>query len=258
MAGWFQRRPLVSSEFADFAFDCFAWMLRNTRGFHSLELVVPTDEFFPLKNLSGDELAVALFEVVKQHAGMSHWPCRLERQQRDPEQWVASTVVVKNAPAGPAGTFSRRQEGVVISYNPRLDPASLVATFAHELAHYLTHGFPEEPPGGEANHEFATDVGSVFLGFGLFAANSCFQFNQFTALDSRGWSYRRQGYLAEPDLLYALAIFAALRGVAPDRVRAHLKPHLRGSYKRACREVAARGDRLELLKSVKSVLGPAV
>jgi hypothetical protein len=131
---------------------------------------------------------------------------------------------------------------------------SLVATFAHELAHYLTHGFGEEAPGGEENREFATDVGSVFLGFGVFAANSSFAFERIGQGAFKGWSVRRKGYLPEPDLLFALAIFAALYRVAASDVLPHLKPPLRGSYKRACREVAQRNARLEALKSVRSIL----
>ena len=71
----------------------------------------------------------------------------------------------------------------------------MVATFAHELSHYLTATAPEPPPGGWDNWEFATDICASFLGFGIFVANSAFSFNQYTEVDSQGWQSSRGGYL---------------------------------------------------------------
>ncbi|MDX6851136.1 hypothetical protein SCD92_17290, partial [Gilvimarinus sp. SDUM040013] len=59
----------------------------------------------------------------------------------------------------------------------RTSPTQLVATFAHELSHYLTCTANEPPPGGWDNWEFATDIAATFLGFGVFMANSSFNFS---------------------------------------------------------------------------------
>ena len=70
---------------------------------------------------------------------------------------------------------------VEITYSPAAlrDPSGFIATMAHELSHYLMATIPLEPPGGPEAKEPATDICSIFLGFGVFAANSAFSFRQF-------------------------------------------------------------------------------
>jgi Zn-dependent peptidase ImmA (M78 family) len=83
---------------------------------------------------------------------------------------VASTLVIKNTKVNPAGTFSmarKKQQKAIITYDPSQvkNPEMLVATFAHELGHYLSHRTTEAPPEGEALWEPATDLLAVFMGF---------------------------------------------------------------------------------------------
>ncbi len=261
--GFFKRAPLIESEAMNWQFDCFEWLFKNTGGFKVFSetvLVQPTNQFFPQHGITGQKLAEALFVQVKEYAGMSNWPCKLEVQDEDPNPVVAPTLVVQGAPSSPAGTFSAAEEGVVITYNPGSisDPMSLIATFAHELAHYLTGAFPEEPPEGWDNWEYATDVTSVFLGFGIFAANSAFTFSQFTSVGSQGWRSNRLGYLSEPEIIHALGIFSALKGIPQSEILEHLKPSLRGLYKRACKDLLGQAQRIERLKKIEAVESYAI
>ena len=263
MFGFFKRTPLIEPAVMDWQFDCFEWLLKNTGGFKVFSetvLVQPSSQFFPQHGMTGPELAEALFLQVKEYAGMSDWPCKLEAQDEDPNPVVAPTLVVQDAPSAPAGTFSAMAEGVVITYNPGSisDPMSLIATFAHELSHYLTGSFSEEPPGGWENWEYAVDVTSVFLGFGIFAANSVVTFSQYAAFDSQGWRTSRSGYLSEAEVIHALGIFAALGGISQSEILEHLKPYLRGLYKRACRELLDQRQRIERLKEVGAVESHAI
>ena len=41
------------------------------------------------------------------------------------------------------------------------------------------------------------DLLTVFLGFGIFTANSAFHFKQYTTDRAQGWSAGRSGYLFE-------------------------------------------------------------
>ncbi|RAP57711.1 hypothetical protein BTJ49_07400 [Oleiagrimonas sp. MCCC 1A03011] len=197
-------------------------------------------------------MALALFEQVKEHAGMLDWPCVLQPQQADPDIHVGPALLVQGAPQSPAGTYRRGEEGVVITYRSAglSDPESLIATLAHELAHYRTADFPEPPPGGCELWEPATDLTAVFLGFGLFLTNSHFRFSQHMNQDSLGWRTTRHGYLSEPELLHAHAIFCALRGLPVAETLRHLKPALRGLCKRLFREVAACTERLDQLRAM--------
>jgi hypothetical protein len=152
MFGWFRRSPLISPEAADWQLETFAWLLRWTGGIEAQKntpLVEPSDEYFPQRGLSGDALARALFEQVKVHAGMADWPCVLYSQAAAPQTLLAPTLAVQDAPRTPEGTFVHAHGTAFISYAPDAvqDPMGLVATFAHELAHYLIGGFGEGPPG---------------------------------------------------------------------------------------------------------------
>jgi hypothetical protein len=158
-------------------------------------------------------------------------------------------LLVNNAPTNPLGTFQAHEDNsVTISYNPALtnDPVQLVATFAHELAHYLTATAEEAPPGGWDNWEFATDIAAVFLGFGIFMVNSAFNFRQTSDDQSQGWQSSRNGYLSETEFIYALALFLALQQLPHDAADGYLKPHLRKLLKKAMREIARSGAAEEL------------
>lgn len=184
---------------------------------------------------------------------MSAWDCELVAQDEDPLQVVAPTVVVQGLDSGPLGTFSVSDDDVVkITYNPKTlsDPESYIATVAHELAHYLMLHADELPPGGIENHEYATDALAVVMGFGVFLSNTAFQFSQYTSVDSQGWSTQTQGYLSQYELVYCLAIFAALKNIPKSSVLQHLKPSLRGFYRKCEKELTRRyHDRLDVFQA---------
>jgi hypothetical protein len=248
--------PLVSAEEAEWQWACFEWLLRGTGGygrFRQVSIILPDDRFFPQKGLRSPALESALFEQIKIHAGMRHWPCLLRIQPLDPNPKVAPTVIIKDAPRSALGTFQRGSAEAIITYHPELirDPMAFVATMAHELGHYLVSEIAGPPPGGSEALEFATDMAAVFLGFGAFLVNSAFSFSQFQNHETVGWSARRQGYLSESQLLNALAIFTVLLGSEVSAVSREIKSHYRALYKRACKRAAQSQARLELLRSIE-------
>ena len=64
----------------------------------------------------------------------------------------------------------------------------------------------------EQDHEFVTDLLSVYLGLGVITANSTIREAYWTAGNVSGWRIGRQGYLSQPMYGYALALFAWGRG----------------------------------------------
>lgn len=255
---FFSPKPVLDEGTTAWLFDAYAWALDSfgTDVFFNTELVLPNDNFFPDKLEEVDDVAESLFTRVREHAGMAEWPCRLIAQEEDINPVVAPAVLLQGAPSGPAGTFSvgGRHNEVQITYNPSqlARPEALIATFAHELAHYLGHSVGKAPPGGHDFEEYATDLLAVFMGFGIFLANSAFTFSQYTDVGTQGWSAQRQGYLSEEQLTYALAIFVALKDIDRESVETYLDQSLRKVLKRSLREIGRRTEGMERLRAIRS------
>lgn len=241
--GWFGPRLPIDADELEWQFACFKWLLTSFEGLErhrTTPLVTPTVAYFPNSSLKGHARAAELFEQVKAHADMADWPCDLIAGEATRETRVATYhhVAREAGHAAPLGTFSVAGAGehtaVTITYNPDhvAHPPTLIATFAHELAHYLMATAPEAPPGGEAVEEHATDLTAVFLGFGIFLANNAKQFSAYTDHTGSGWASSMQGYLSESALVTALAIAERLAGRDPLRATDWLKPHLASDLKR--------------------------
>jgi hypothetical protein len=256
MFNLFKSKPLLSSVDQEFLLATFKWLLRNFGGddfYKSTDLVLPTKQYFPEEVDSPEAAAATTFKSVKKHANMDSWDCKFQEQEEDANPLVAPAMVVQNGSTSPNGTFqATKNNEVIITYNPALagQPIQLVATLAHELAHYLTATSPEEPPGGWENWEFATDIAATFMGFGLFMANSAFNFSQYTDTDSQGWKTSRSGYLSESEHIYALALFIKLKGLPEEVAHQYLKPHLKKLMKKAIKEIN-KSDLIDELNAIK-------
>ncbi len=237
----FKPKPILDPDEQDWHVACWAWLLRHGEGRQRLidtPLVLPNEDFFPGLSSGTDDLAERLFDRVKQLADMEDWPTRLVAQDERPDQLSPTTHLVHSGQA--AGSFTPTGNTAEISYDPKhiKAPVTLVATFAHELAHYLNGGFPEHPPGGVDFNEPATDVTAIYLGFGLFGANSTFTFSQVTNFDSQGWSRQSLGYLSEAEWAFGLAMFCVLGEKPVDALKPRLKPHIWRDVQRAARQIS--------------------
>jgi len=76
---------------------------------------------------------------------------------------------------------------------------------------------------------------TVFLGMGIFSANSAARFRQFQDDRRSGWSTQRLGYLPEPVFGYALAKFALERGEDKPSWSRHLSPNVHSDFKHSKR-----------------------
>ena len=111
---------------------------------------------------------------------------------------------------------------------------SLVATVAHELGHVRLLGEGRIHSGYD-DHEPLTDLLTVFLGLGVFTANSAFSFKQWSDNSYQGWRTERKGYLTEEMFGYALALFALMRGerslVWSEFLEGSVKTHFKDALK---------------------------
>jgi hypothetical protein len=246
MLSLFGPRLPIDEDELEFQLATFQW-LESSFGPVRDAPVLPTPAFFPPSRNNGDVRIADLFGHVKSAAGMDDWPCELRAGAAERPVHVGTGLLLRHEGASPpCGTFEVDDGAggtrVVITYNPSLadDPTALIATFAHELGHYLMSSAETVPPGGWALHELHTDIAAVHLGFGIFLANSAKSFSQFQSAGEIGWSSRQQGYLSEGALVTALAIAQRLAARDPLEPAPYLKEYLRKDLKRAAKALARR------------------
>jgi hypothetical protein len=241
--GLLNRRPLLDETYAGWMFDVFDWALRNFDPVMFRDetlLVTPSNQHFPGRAHSPEEMARLIFERVVSYAGMAHWPLQL----LPPDSCVLAPPAEVRAVAATRGSravaVDRPAASLTLSYDPEYlrNPEAMIAVFAHTLAHYLGSSAREAPPGGAENWPQVTELLAVFLGFGLMFANTALVLPRGGCCG--GPVVRRQAYVSQHDITYALAIFAALKDLPPKAVLVHLKKPLRGHFRRALHEVNGR------------------
>ncbi|MBP2158087.1 MULTISPECIES: hypothetical protein [Asticcacaulis] len=238
----FKSKPLLDADTAHWHVSNFCWLLRNlarTPMFTDTRLILPAPGFFDTGGATGHAQAEAIFDRVRTYAGMGDWPAELVS---DVETYERNTDLVQaTSRHTPLGLFMADTDNMVrIAYAPRLlkTPANLIATLAHELAHYVVHSIHDTLPCGPAEEEFLTDQTACFLGFGVFMANNVLAFEQWRddGTGTQGWSTSRSGYLPEADLVFNLALFLTAKDLPADDAMKYLKPHLAGHLKTALRD----------------------
>jgi hypothetical protein len=241
----FARKPVVDDETAAWHVDNFAWLIRQFGGAAGLaksNLVLPMPGYFVTEGEKGHPFALRIFDQIKAYCGMADWEADLIADD-NPLADDASLALAMIAPQKHAlGTFGVAGNRIVISYVPALlkRPDHLIATLAHELAHYLLATARDSPPCEKEEREFLTDLAAVYLGFGVFLANARFRFEALQSGAMHGWRMGHSGYLPEADLIFALALFLQAKSLNPDLARACLKPHLAAMLRRALRDLADR------------------
>lgn len=245
----FKRKPFLDPETADWHIENFEWLVRCSASSKSLtqaRLVLPKVGYFNTDGEKGHALAERIFAQVKDYAQIGDWPIKLVAIAPNRKPSRSLFEVVQNR--GVLGTFETSLENIPqISYASNLvdDPVTLVSTLAHEIGHMLIHGAPLAPICETDETEFLTDLAAVYMGFGVFLANNSFTTEQWRddGMGTQGWRTQRQGYLPEPDLVFATALFIAVKGLDPAEARTCLKPHLAKSLDAALLDLKERrGD----------------
>jgi hypothetical protein len=214
-------KPFLDDSRRDWQFQAFAWLLRHSGGyakFLETTLVLPTEAHFPDRGMKGHAAVAALFRRVRDHAGMADWPCTVEPARDVPR--------IETGDSGRIPVFTYAREG--------LEPVALVADFARDFARYLTATIDEPPPGGDAFRDAALELAAVFMGFGVFAANSAM--------------HAAQHPMNEGELVHALALFCLLQRTPPEAADEHLNPHLRKYLRLAVRDLAQHEARFAALR----------
>lgn len=255
--GFFNKQPVIDSSSSEWIFDAFGWALHNFDAdlfYSDTVLVRPTNEFFPGRVDSVHGMAESIFERVKFYAGISHWPTKV-LDQSVCQLIESQQVQIQGALRGPHGIAVEPEEDsqrLVIPYNPQQinNPEGMIATYAHILSHHMGQMAKTPPPGGIDYWPQATELLAVFLGFGLLFANSAYNFRGGCGSCYNPYA-QRDAYLSEVEATYALALFCHLKGIPNSVVTAHLKRHLRGTYRQSVKEISDKAPEVGHLKQIK-------
>jgi hypothetical protein len=223
------------------------WLVRQIgfEKFHQIEVVTPTDRYFP-ERYSGSEqdierifrqvctsMAVPRESIDLQVFDGSHPPPVLVDGRSD-------ALGLYQRPDGAGGT-----QVVWINRSETTNPMSLVATMAHELAHSILLGQEWLTP-QDADHEFVTDLFVVASGLGIFVSNTSVVDESRTyvsgGLITHRWSISKRGYLPIRMFGYALALFAWLRDEEQPRWARELRPDTRLVFEQALRYLRRTDD----------------
>jgi len=238
-------------------FEVFEWFAKHfpTYGVPASGMILtPTHEDFPVEEIPPSLLGKTLFKLVKTYALMRDHPCRLTKVDDDAPP-LDTPAAVPVSRAGVAGTYSHNPFDVPeITYKADLEqrPTALIAVFAHELSHLLMHTIGRLPPGGHAREEEATDMCAIYLGFGIMMANHAHEVH--TSVDR--WQVRRQGYLDQNQLGFALAILVLALEAPPDAIAKHLTLNPRVYFHQAISHI--REHHGEELARVRAHLNPQI
>jgi hypothetical protein len=256
MLGFFRSKPVLDGDSTEWLFNAYAWALENfgSEFFHQETiLVTPTDRHFPDKSFATPQEKVsAAFARVRDHAGMQGWPCELTVLSPDVDP-APPPDISSVTPRGPQGAvlIHEEKQSIPIAFDPGMigKPLVLIAIFAQQLAYHLGRAIKVEVPGGEELRGPASDLLAVFMGFGLFLANSAMTICRGGC--SGCASVQRLGYLTEAEFVYALAIFCVLKEIQNAEVEPYLKKTLQPFFRKAIKEIKeTRGDDILRLKTL--------
>jgi hypothetical protein len=252
LSGLFRSRTFLDPEVEQWQLDVWATLIERFGDGLSVAdtpVALPTRDFFPPTDATGHAKALHVFDCVRAVMQMADWPCVLESQPRRAAGQRVSEFVHIGGGEAPNGTFRFEADGgVIITYAPELldDPMGLVATLAHELAHYLL-AFEADLVEDETQ-ELMTDLTMAYVGLGVFGANTAFSFEQYGDTFSQGWRSRSSGYLSPRSWAFALAVFGELRGDDGGMDR-YLKPEIDGLRRQAVKYLRKKPDLLDGLRN---------
>ncbi len=203
------------------------------------ETVLPADEFFPDEYGGSIDDGRVVFERTCEYMELN--PSDFELQFYTPQSKDArfNPRFVKPSTDW-AGLYAERDEEpttIWLETSQLSNPLSVVATFAHELAHAHILG-EKRMAADEEDMELVTDLTTVFFGLGIFGANASFRETRSFELTSYSW----EGYLTTEMWSYALALYAWSRDELEPEWTRYLSPEVKTRFRQAMAYLAVDED----------------
>jgi hypothetical protein len=212
----------------------------DDHAFNDGPVVLPTPEFFPDHYDGSKQAAQVLLQRVCGYMGVDPRRIVLKFTSQAGKFWLVNDQ--GNAIAHTAGTFGNLGDRYVIQLDTAGlgEPMELVGTMAHELAHARLLG-EGRIDGDQWDNELLTDLTVVFLGLGIFLANTPRTWDSpYTFWP--GTSLKRPEYMTLPMFGYALAHLAWFRGEAKPAWAGHLRWNTRLEFKQGLRYLTQTSD----------------
>lgn len=192
------------------------------------KVILPTDEFFPEAYGGTPDDARRILEQLRIFMGVAR-KIRLE-------------IVPDEELPGAAGEYVSGERPLIRVAESQLEePVRLFATLTHELAHELLLGENRLTAETE-DHEQITDLLLVYLGVGLFAANSTVYEKSIREGRYYSWTVGKQGYLPARTFGYAMALFDYVRNEKTSAWASHLRLDASTVLRQGLRYLRRTGD----------------
>lgn len=187
--------------------------------FRNITTILPNRRFYDCEFRGTEDDAQFVLEQTKVYMDIENVDFKLVFFSDEPVYMDDGTLLTSPADLygkwkSASGVYEESKDGTIIYIKQSLlkDPVSLIATMAHELAHYILLGEGRM----ETNDEYLTDLVALSYGFGIFLGNTRFNFGRFSNVQGQGWEMSSQGYLPEQVIAYTMAWLAVYRNEEPS------------------------------------------
>jgi hypothetical protein len=183
--------------------------------FKSLVTITPEKEYFDREFTGTEEDAEFILERLSSIMHIKAWEIELEFFSESPTEISDGIIAtpqekLKGGWSTKPGEYVDKGLGhkeIWIELEQLNNTVSLIATMAHELAHYKLIGEYRM----EEKDELLIDLTAVAFGLGIFKGNSYFKFSRWKTVSHSSWRMQRSGYLPEQVISYAMAWLAYYR-----------------------------------------------
>ena len=234
MFNWLRKTPRcpVDENTKRWIENRFAWLTVEL-GRERLETgptVVPTEEFLPLDYECTEEGIRDLVCRVASYMDVDPTTLNLGFYEDNTPEFEG----VINGRAAGFYTEAFNRFDIWLEVGSMNDPQGVIGTLAHEIGHVILLGQNRLSP-DEPDHEEVTDLLTVFMGLGIFSANSVIQESNWTQGQLSGWSVGKRGYLSMDMYGYAMALYTLARRDPSPQWATYLRPDVRAALRRGVR-----------------------
>jgi len=246
------EQEIVSPESADWILRKFAWLVRLQGRQEVLRRppLLPSKDWHPEVWEPTEAAAGALLGRLQRAADLDDLPLRLTLLG---EEELSLREVSASADGEPE-CFSApvRKDGSLrfaIGEAQLAERLPLIGAFAHGLGHLYGEERLRLKTSPPLDQEFLADILTILLGFGLFTCEAAFRFLSWPASRRPGPdAARTTGFLSQPDLSFALALWTCVQETDAEIILAHLGTNTQSYFRNAFRFFSQRPELLGPLK----------